>query len=114
MLPGVLCPMAALAQIDPVKRELFQFGYNQPLVGHAPFGGYAYYYRNQPDFLRTNLTLRLVIAPVYLDSEVGVARALGPRTDLGIGLSGGGFADSYSEIQRGKFLSGQSFTGHGG
>src|ERR1700678_2350486 len=64
-------PFFASAQIDPVSRSLIQFGYNQPEEGHAPFSGYAYYYRNQPDFLRTNLTLHLAGAPTYLDSNLG-------------------------------------------
>jgi hypothetical protein len=60
------------------------------------------------------MVLRLVIAPVYLDSELGLRQALGENTDLGVGLSGGGFADSYYEIDRGVFIQEQSFTGHGG
>jgi len=102
------------AQIDPVRRELIQLGYNQPLQGRAPISGYAFYYRNTPGFLRTNVTLRLAIAPVYLDSEIGLAHALGENTDLGLGLSGGGFADTYSEIHGGDYLRRESFTGHGG
>jgi hypothetical protein len=103
-----------MAQIDPDKRDLVQLGYNQAFEGHAPFTGYAYYYHNQPDFLRTNLTLRLTIAPVYLDSELGFVHGLGPNTDFAIGLAGGGFADSYDEIRGGKFIQGESFDGHGG
>src|SRR6266516_870443 len=101
------------AQIDPVKRELIQLGYNQPVVGRAPISGYAFYYLNSPNFQHTNVTLRLAVAPVYLDSEVGFSHALGPHTDLGVGLAGGGFADTYSEIRQGKYLRGESFTGHG-
>lgn len=119
--PGVLLLVLALAapltgrsQIDPVRRELVQLGYNQPFQGHAPFSGYAFYYRNQPEFVRSNLTLRLTVAPVFLDSELGIRGALGPRTDLGIGLAGGGFADSYNEIRGGKYLPSESFLGHGG
>ena len=108
-----LLPIAAPAQIDPVKRQLFQFGYNAALQGHAPLSGYAYYYRNEPGFVRSNLTLRLAVAPVYLDSELGISRALTEYTDLGIGLAGGGFADTYSEIREGKYLPSESFTGHG-
>ena len=88
----MFAPFFVGAQIDPVKRDLIQFGYNQAFEGHAPLAGYAYYYHNQPDFLRTNLTLRLAVAPVYLDSELGFVRRLGPNTDFGIGLAGGGFA----------------------
>ncbi len=107
-------PVAASAQIDPVPRELIQLGYNAPLEGHPPLSGYAFYYRNQPDFLRTNLTLRLAIAPTYVDSELGLRGALGERTDLGLGLAGGGFADSYAEIRGGTYIPRESFTGHGG
>lgn len=107
-------PVVAPAQIDPVRRELVQLGYNQALQGRAPFSGYAFYYRNQPEFVRSNLTLRLAVAPVYLDSELGIRSAVGPHTDLGVGLAGGGFADSYNEIRAGRFLPEESFLGHGG
>src|ERR1035438_7552930 len=79
----LFAPVFSFAQIDPVKRDLIQFGYNQAFEGHQPLAAYAYYYHNQPDFLRTNLTLRLAVAPVYLDSELGFLGALGPITDLG-------------------------------
>ena len=92
----LLAPVLAPAQVDPVKRDLIQLGYNQPFEGHAPFAGYAFYYHNQPNFLRTNLTLRLAVAPVYVDSEFGFVQGLGPNTDFGIGVAGGGFADSYN------------------
>src|SRR5690349_1331864 len=86
------------AQIDPQRRELIQLGYNQPLEGRGPLAAYGFYYLNKPQFLqRTNLTLRLAVAPVYIDSEFGISQALSPRTDVGFGLAGGGFADSYSE-----------------
>ncbi len=107
-------PLLASAQIDPVPRDLIQVGYNQALEGHAPFAGYAFYYHNQPDFLRTNQTLRLAVAPVYLDSELGFVHGLGPRTDVGIGVAGGGFADSYNEIHGGTYYPSQSFEGSGG
>ena len=100
-------------QIDPMKRELIQLGYNQPMQGKSPLAGYAFYYLNLPQFIETNLTLRLAVAPVYLDTELGIGQALGPRTDVGLGLHGGGFADSYAEIRHGKWHEGESFTGHG-
>jgi hypothetical protein len=106
-------PVLAPAQIDPVKRDLIQLGYNQALEGSSPLASYAYYYHNQPDFLRTNLTLRLAVAPVYLDSELGFNHALGPNTDFAIGLAGGGFEDSYSEIHGGTYLPSESFDGNG-
>ena len=106
-------PWLASAQIDPAPRDLVQFGYNQAFEGHVPIAGYAYYYHNQPDFLRTNLTLRLAVAPVYLDSELGFINGLGPNTDLGIGLAGGGFADSYFDYQDGTYVQSESFEGNG-
>jgi len=101
-------------QIDPIKRELIQLGYNYPLHGHGPHSAYAFYYAKLPNFYQSNVTLRLAVAPVYLDSEVGLVNLLGENTDLGVGISGGGFADTYSEIRRGKYLREESFTGHGG
>ena len=103
-----------LAQIDPEHRQLIQVGYNQTFVGKSPLSGYAFYYWNQPQFIHTNLTLRVALAPVYLDTELGIKGALGENTDVGIGFAGGGFADSYSEVRRGQYLKGESFTGHGG
>jgi hypothetical protein len=101
-------------QIDPEKRQLIQLGYNQPLEGQGPIAGYAFYYLNKPNFYSSNVTLRLAVAPVYLDSEFGFSGALGPHTDLAVGLAGGGFADTFSEVVGGNYLKGESFTGHGG
>ncbi|MEN9576302.1 MAG: hypothetical protein RL514_4157 [Verrucomicrobiota bacterium] len=109
LLPGV-----TRAQVDPEKRRLIQFGYNQSLQGLGPVAGYAFYYLNQPDWPRTGQTLRLALAPVYLDSELAFREALGPQTDLAFGVAGGGFADGYSEVRGGRFLKDQSFNGHGG
>jgi hypothetical protein len=114
ILIGCLSPIWAKAQIDPVQRELIQLGYNVAMQGHAPLAAYAFYYLNLPGFLHTNLTLRLAVAPTYMDSELGISRILDEHTDLGIGLAGGGFADNYAEIQQGKYLPPQSFSGHGG
>lgn len=114
LLGGIFSPCTTFAQIDPFKRELIEVGYNQPVQGNPPpFAAYAYYYDNQPNFIQTNLTLRLAVAPTYMDSELGISQALGPNTDVGIGLAGGGFADSYYEIEQGKYLKQQSFNGYG-
>ena len=114
LLAGCLCPFWAVAQIDPVQRELIQFGYNIATEGHSPFSGYAFYYLNKPNFINTNLTLRLAVAPTYMDSELGLSHLLGENTDVGIGVAGGGYADNYAEIRRGKYLQSESFTGFGG
>lgn len=113
VLPSCFCPFAVQGQIDPVQRDLVQIGYNAALEGHSPLSAYAFYYRNQPDFLSTNLTLRLAVAPTYLDSELGIRHALGENTNLGIGVAGGGYADSYYEIDRGTYLPSESFNGYG-
>lgn len=112
-LAGCAGSWNAAAQVDPIPRELIQFGYNASFEGHAPLAAYAFYLRNAPDFPKTNLTLRLAIAPTYVDSELGVRQILGENTDLGIGLAGGGFADTYDEVRRGTFLPAESFIGHG-
>jgi hypothetical protein len=109
----VLASLNASGQVDPDKRELIQFGFSQALVGASPVAAYGYYYLNEPNFLRTNLTLRVAVAPVYVDSELGLVGLLGPNTDLGIGLAGGGFADNYYEFRDGKYLPSESFTGDG-
>ena len=110
---AVLAPASGWAQIDPFKRDLVQFGYNQALEGRSPVAAYAFYYHNQPEFVRSNLTWRLALAPVYLDTELGVKNVIGPHTDFGIGFAGGGFADSYNEVRSGKYLTHESFEGHG-
>jgi hypothetical protein len=114
VLVSILVHFTCHAQIDPYRRQLLQFGYNQPVKGHWPMAGYLFSLLNQPDFLRPDLTLRLAVAPTYLDGEFGFNHALGPHTDLALGLSGGGFADNYNEIRRGKYLIDESFIGHGG
>lgn len=105
---------SGLGQIDPESRRLLQLGYDQPVEGKSPLAGYAFYYWNEPGVWRTNLTLRLVVAPVYLESELGARSLLGPNTDFGLGVQGGGYADSHAEIRQGHYYQEESFTGHGG
>ena len=115
LLLGCASPFVARSQVDPYPRELIQLGYNASFEGHPPLAGYAFYYKNQPNFLQhSNLTLRLAIAPTYLDSEFGFSQLLGPNTDLGVGIAGGGFADSYTEIRKGTYHPSESFDGFGG
>lgn len=114
LFAATLC-LSAAAQIDPFKRSLVELGYNHPLEGSAPIAAYGFYFRNEPSFLgNTNLTLRLALAPIYADSELGISDILGENTDLGIGFSGGGWGDSYSEVRGGRYLKSESFDGHGG
>jgi hypothetical protein len=112
-LAGWLGRPEVYGQIDPVPRQFIEAGYNQPLEGHPPpLAGYGFYYLNEPGFLRTNLTLRLAVAPTYLDSELGISGVLDPHTDLGLHLAGGGFADTYEEIRQGAYRPAESFYGH--
>lgn len=111
---GLLLPNPVRAQVDPEKRQLFQLGYNQSLQGLGPIAAYAYYYLNVPDWPRDGQTLRLAVAPVYVDGELAFREALGPHTHLAFGAAGGGFANSHSEVRGGRFIKEESFTGHGG
>ncbi len=102
------------AQIDPEPRQLLHLGVTQPLHDNGPQARYLFYYWNMPNVPKTNQVLRLVLAPTYLDGELGLKGALGQNTDLGLGLFGGGFANSYDEVRRGKYYRDESFDGHGG
>ena len=104
----------ALAQIDPYPRSLLQLGYDQSLSSQGPQSLYAYYYFNNPAFLRTNMALRLAVAPVYFDGELGFRQLLSPHTDVGIGISGGGFGENYYEVRQGHYYKDESFDGSGG
>lgn len=103
----------AYAQIDPKRRILFQLGAHETLESRGPLRGYGYLYFNEPNYYGKGRTMRLALAPVYADAELGFKSALSPGTDVGIGLAGGGFADGYSEIRYGRYLRGESFSGHG-
>src|SRR5262245_3112122 len=83
------------AQLDPEPRQLLHLGVNQSLHNDGPQAHYLFYYWNVPDFPSTNQVLRLVIAPTYLDGELGLKGVLGENTDLGLGVFGGGFAFNY-------------------
>ena len=102
------------AQVDPVRRDLVEFGYDQPLAGHAPLGGYLFYYLSRPQFGDADHALRVALSPVYVDGEWALRDLPAPHTDLGIEVSGGGFADDYNEIRDGRWLREESFTGHDG
>ena len=109
---GVCLP--CWAQVDPTPRQLVQIGYNQPVQGKAPFAGYAFYYHNEPGFVRPDWTLRAAVAPVYVDLELAFRGLIAPQTDFAVGLAGGGFADNYAEIRRGVWRQEESFSGHAG
>ncbi|MDD5141603.1 MAG: hypothetical protein PHY43_15240 [Verrucomicrobiales bacterium] len=105
---------AAQAQIDPAPRQLLHLGVNASLTDPGPMGAYAFYYWNMPNVPTTNEVLRLVIAPVYVDSELGFQHLLGEHTDLAVGAFGGLYANSYQEVDEGRWYKDQSFDGNGG
>jgi hypothetical protein len=111
---AVLLTSTGYAQIDPEERKLLQLGINQSLHNDGPAAAYAFYYWNQPDVPATNMALRVAIAPVYLDGELGFKGLLGENTDVGLGFFGGGFYNSYYEIRQGNYYRDESFDGHGG
>lgn len=108
-----LCALSAMAQIDPYPRSLLHLGADQSLTGTGPQSLYAYYYYNDPEFVRTNVALRLAIAPVYLDGEIGFRQLL-PHTDVGLRVNGGGFGENHFEVRQGHYFKNESFYGHGG
>jgi hypothetical protein len=114
VLAAFLCSPAVHAQVDPVRRDLFELGYDQPLAGHAPVGAYVFYYLSRPQFGDADHALRVALSPVYVDAEWAVRDAFALHTDVGIEISGGGFADDYNEIRDGRWLRDQSFIGHDG
>jgi hypothetical protein len=114
LLAAVLLAAApAKAQIDDAKRLLFEGGYEDSVGNPGPSSPYAFLYLNRPGIAGKGSALRLALAPVYADAELGLPNVL-PRTDLGLGVSGGGFAYGYYQIRRGDEKAGESFIGHGG
>ena len=110
----VLFSLPVCAQVDPMKRNQLQIGYDQFLEGKGPQALYLYYYLNVPALVRSNVTLRLAVAPAYLDSEVGFRGLISPTTDFGIGIAGGAFSDNYYDVSQGYYNREQSFDGNGG
>jgi hypothetical protein len=100
-------------QIDPYHRNLLQLGYDQPVNSQGPQAVYAYYYFNNPEISGTNTALRLAIAPAYVDGELGFRQLFSPTTDVGIGLYGGAYGDSFYEVRQGNYRRSESFYGHG-
>ncbi len=110
----MLLAARARAQIDDTKRLLLEGGYEDGLGNPGPSGAYAYLYMNRPGLAGPGSALRLALAPVYADAELGLPGVLGSRTDVGLGFSGGGYAFSRQEVVRGDQRHGESFIGHGG
>jgi hypothetical protein len=102
------------AQLDPEPRQILHLGVNQSLHDDGPQAHYLFYYWNMPDVPSTNRVLRVIMAPTYLNGELGFKGLLGANTDLGLGVFGGGFDYEYDEVRRGNYYRDESFDGHGG
>ena len=109
----LLMDLNCFGQIDPERRNLLELGYDQTLVSQGPQALYLYYYYNNPEFVRTNLALRMAIAPAYVDGELGIKQAFSPSTDVGIGFYGGLLGDNYYEVDDGSYQKTESFYGSG-
>lgn len=120
LLLNILCGIILIAastthaQLDPEPRKLLHLGVNQSLHNDGPQGHYLFYYWNMPNVPSTNQVLRLIMAPTYLDGELGFKGLLGENTDLGLSVFGGGYAYDYDEVRRGNYYRDESFEGHGG
>lgn len=104
----------AKAQIDDQKRLLLEGGYEDGVGSPGPGAPYGFLFLNRPGAAGPGSAWRLALAPVYLDTELGLPGIFGSRTDLGLGFSGGGYAFGHSELARGDEKGGESFIGHGG
>jgi hypothetical protein len=128
VLPLTLLPLAACvdtvsAQVparvatpytlmDDQNRITFQVGAETPLRGNGPWTGYGYFFYTRPHFLVEDLYLRLVIPPGYLISELIRDHWPSQNSALGVGISGGVWADSQVEFRDGRFEKDESFSGH--
>jgi hypothetical protein len=114
LFTALLSALPARAQIDDERRLLLEGGYEDSVASPGPSSPYAFLYLNRPGAAGPGSALRLAVAPVYADAELGLPGIFGSRTDLGLGFSGGGYAFGHSEIQRGDEKNGEAFIGHGG
>jgi hypothetical protein len=128
VLPLTLLPLAACVDtvsaqvparvatpytlIDDENRLTFQVGAETPLRGNGPWTGYGYLFYTRPHFLHEDLYLRLVIPPGYLISELIRDHWPSQNSAVGVGVSGGVWADSQVEFRDGRFEKDESFSGH--
>jgi hypothetical protein len=97
--------------IDAESRTFIEGGIETPLKGNGPLTGYGYLFYTRPHFLDEDLYLRLVIPPGYLISELVKDHWPSQNSAVGIGVSGGFFAESQTEFQDGHYEKDQSFNG---
>jgi hypothetical protein len=88
--------------MDAETRTYIQGGVETPLKGNGPVTGYAYLFATRAHFLDEDLYLRLVVPPGYLISELILDHWPSQNSALGIGVSGGFFAESQTEFRDGR------------
>jgi len=90
--------------MDAESRRIFEVGAETPLRGNGPLTGYGYFFYTRPHFLHEDLYLRLVIPPGYLISELILDHWPSQNSAVGVGVSGGLWAESQVEFRDGRFV----------
>jgi hypothetical protein len=98
--------------MDDETRLQLQGGVETPVRGNGPWTGYGYLFYTRPHFLAEDLYLRLVIPPGYLISELIYDKWPSQHSAVGVGVSGGLWAESQAEWRHGRFERADSFSGH--
>ena len=98
--------------MDKESRTYIQVGVESPMRGNGPLTGYGYFFITKPHFFTEDLYLRLVVPPGYFMSELVLDRWPSQNSAIGLGLSGGLWADSQAEFRDGRFEKEESFSGH--
>jgi hypothetical protein len=98
--------------IDAESRASIEGGVETPLRGNGPLTGYGYFFFTRPHFLDEDLYLRLVVPPGYLISELIRDHWPSQNSAVGVGVSGGLWAESQVEFRDGRFEKEESFSGH--
>jgi hypothetical protein len=117
LLLGVLAvtwPSAVNAQIDGQPRTNLEAGVATPLLGNGSADGYIFVLLNRPHFTTEDLYWRIVVSPVYINTEVIHDRWPADGHALGLGAAGGLFGNNFSEYRDGDYKRRESFWGHGG
>ena len=109
-VPARVAPPYTL--MDAESRANIEGGIEAPLRGNGPFTGYGYFFYTRPHFLHEDLYLRLIIPPGYFISELILDHWPSRNSALGLGISGGLWADSQVEFQDGRYEKDESFSGH--
>ena len=98
--------------IDAESRTFIEGGVEIPVRGNGPLTGYGYLFYTRPYFLDEDLYLRLVIPPGYFISELVKDHWPSQNSAVGIGVSGGLWAESQTEFQNGRYEKDKSFNGN--